>query len=649
MVQASSLRTTVALSALALISDLAVALPPSPASEHLLDAFLAHCLSVAGQTKKLVAAGSQATVTTLLEHPHSPTVPLRTVQLVVALLNEKTPAARQFGAQHVLTLLRRVESTSPRSSSSSSSSFKSALDSNAATAALEAAIKKGLQDANPQVRETSRVAFWEFEQHWPDKALAIAAGLDPGGRKLLDKARPAAAAPVNSAAPDGPAASSSSPLLRAPVYPQEAEPDSPTTSPLRTRAVGNPAGKKPSVREAMMAARKKMLAEKEHDARGLRSDADPDGAVTLPSSPPPALSGMSASPARDAELAPAELETPTRVRPTPFAASTESPLQGNDSAAFSAAATSTSSSPNHVPESIVDDALRDQARQAELAAERLLELSIDEHESRHAIPPLAETADVTSMTPRSERRSSRIPRTATASTANLTPGGFSTPLPNPALRRFTHAGVGAAVFEDSPDPRDVTGAAAGRGRWWARDGAFPAAAEAGPVAGVVVTDGQRAELARLVAELCRGEGVAEGPGVFRKLSELSRQVPMRASAADSAGEDSFARLEDPASLTHTEQEQEEWTGASFWREDRAFDKAYDRLKVSLLRSEADLVSPELGSKPSVARTASSRLGLRSCCHRPVPRGTRLSGSCATSSRTSSLASLARRRICSSSS
>lgn len=582
---ASSLRTTVALSALSLISELAVALPPSPTTEHLLDAFLSHCLSVAGQTKKIVAAGSQATVTTLLQHS---TLHLRTIQLVVALLNEKTASARQFGAQHVVTLLRVMRST--RS--------KTALDSSGGgTEVLAAAIGKGLVDANPQVRETSRVAFWEFDNVWPERAAVIAAGLDPSGRKLLDKAKSALQL-ASSAEPPAASGSVTSPV-RATTSAERASHHSPTTasySPLQTRSSG--ASKKPSVREAMMAARKKMLADKENGVppHGQTGDfLEVGGESPLPP-PVPAIPESPSSPSVVGRST--QLETPTRTRSPPLSRQTFSsagnlsPRADNAPSFSSSSAETTMFSPSghhdHVPESIVDDALRDQARQAELAAERLLELSLEEAEDNHQrvfSPGTATVSTGASATPQPERTAARTPGVVEA---------FSTPLPNPALKRFARAGGGRdsnlAAFEDSPDPRDATGAAAGRGGWWTCQRAEtpsnidPLGPQSQPE--VTVSDEQRTGLAKLVADLCRADRPAGDPSAFRELSELSRKVPMRndAAGATASALDPFAGFEDDVA-------EAQQPSVLFWREDRAFNKIYDRLETLLLRPEGDLTEP----------------------------------------------------------
>ncbi|BGP55697.1 suppressor of tub2 mutation [Rhodotorula sphaerocarpa] len=537
---ASSLRTTVALSALALIAELASSLSPSPAVDHLLDGFLAHCLSMAGQTKKIVASGSQATVTTLLEHaPYH----LRTVQLVVALLGEKTASARQFGAQHVVTLLSVHAPTA-----------RAALDASGGTDALEAAVRKGLADANPQVRETARRAFWELEPVWPDRAAKLATTLDAGGRKLLDKARPAPGGmptrPVENVAARSPVASTS----RASGRPASSgAPRAATGSATPTKSPAAPAGgaKKPSVREAMMAARKKMLAEKESGAAPERQE----GFIALgdeEGSPAPrSRSGSGSGP-----------ETPTRPRPS--AAFTPESLASPElrSPASPAAALRTPAS--HVPDPIVDDALKEQARQAELAAERLLELSLDEAESgsdaelASGRAPFSASASASVATPRSARSAG-----AARSGPDAAKAPFSTPAPNPALRHFARAGHGAAtaVFEDSPDPRDATGAAAGRGGWWERRTAAPHGETANLPPSAPLTEAEREEVAHAIAALqASEEGGAADVQALRGLSQLSRERPLREGDGDGGEGD-------------------------VWQDERRFSKVYGGVRTLLLRPD----------------------------------------------------------------
>ena len=85
-----------------------------------------------------------------------------------------------------------------------------------------------------------------------------------------------------------------------------------------------------------------------------------------------------------------------------------------------------------ITEPIVDEALRDQAKQAEQAAERLLELAEEEEEG--------------SLT-----------------SAAVTQGSMRTP-----VSRKVHLLKDEDVFEDSPDSRSGEGAGAtkGKGNWW---------------------------------------------------------------------------------------------------------------------------------------------------------------------------------------
>lgn len=501
---------------------------------------------MAGQTKKIVASGSQATVTTLLEHSN---YHLRTAQLVCALLGEKTASARQFGAQHVLTLLRVHADRS-----------KHALDTTGGTGELETAVRRGLADANPQVREVSRVAFWQFERGWPDRAASVANSLDASGRKLLDKARPVEGEQQQQQLP------TTSPPISSPARPGPAEagPSSPAISPARARASAAGAGgaaKKPSVREAMMAARKKMLADKENGT----APASKDGFIAFGDTPlAPLIPAVPESPNG------AGLETPTRPRNPPQAAlSPESPSQNGLEGSPRPASRARSSV---LPEPIVDDALREQARQAELAAERLLELSLDEAEPDHRE---AETLPTT-ITPRSDRRVARTPRTAGPGGA-IGGGGatFSTPLPNPALRHLAR-GANASLFKDSPDPRDATGAAAGRGGWWARRSQSQAANSEAKTA--PVDDAERAEVAQAAATLQGPSGEVD-IAALRRLSQFSRERP------------AVETLDGPDGLAlRTASREHGGSGVDPWQEDRLFDRVYAGLRSLLLRTDPAMVS-----------------------------------------------------------
>ncbi|GAA5839288.1 hypothetical protein JCM11251_006027 [Rhodosporidiobolus azoricus] len=636
----ASLRTTLALSTLSLISELFSALPSSsPQIDLLLDPFLPHLLSMSGQTKKIVASASQSTLTVLLERSgyHA-----RTLQLVAALLNEKTVSARQFAIQHLNTLLRTHAARS-----------RAQLDSSGGTDELEAAVKKALIDPNAGVREGARTAFWVFEGVWPSRAEKVMAALDAGGKKLLEKARPAAgAAAVASSSSPAPAAAAVNGTRRAP----------PTRSPAAAEGTMNGSGaKKPSVRELMMAARRKKQ-EQEANGEGIHDELLPEdpmpaeapaagpstpiqaGGTASPSdakrtastaksgllSPPPAPSPArsplmsssrplasdnedagsveeeepnpeaqdprhqddlmhSPSPFRLRSPLPSAtspsrspLRTPSRL-PNPASASrpipqnlTQTPIRSIPSQSSLASSSSASFTPDFsrsprsrprgmgtgslIPDPVVDDALREQAMQAEQAAERLLELAEDE---------AAETsASVRTETPKPVRVAP--PPSATGSAALM-----QTPLMNPARRSLTVLG-GGKTFEDSPDPKDGLGG--GKGTWWMRKGESlpppPSFAPDSPT--------RAAEISALIASL---QSLYIDAPSLRKLSALSKERPVRDIEEDDAEET------EPVTPSKTNGSSApggaaldgKTTTAKFWTEERRFEKVYEGLKGFLLQ------------------------------------------------------------------
>ncbi|KAJ8294240.1 Protein STU1 [Rhodotorula toruloides] len=524
----SSLRTTLAISALTLMSELAHGLP-ADLFEPLFDGFLSHCLSVAGQTKKIVAAASQNTVTTLLQHS---TYHHRTLQLILLTLAERTASARQFAAQHVLTVIRCYARPS-----------KSAIEHTGGLADLETALQKGLADANPQVRETSRTAFWEFERVWPDRAALIAASVDAAARKLLDKVRPAGDAPK----------------LDSPV---EARPSAST-------ATGQAGGsKKPSVREMMIAARRqKAAAEKEEQAEAEQAQT-PERPRRVLSTLTPELSPSrpALSPARSFP-GPSTLRTPTRPPVSPSFRSANNLAHGTPNrSSMRVAHSSAVSEP-------VDEALRDQAMQAEQAAQRLLEIAQDEEE---AFLPSARD-DAVARTPQLNR--------------TLPTAAMQTPA-NPAVRRLARP---QAVLQDSPDPRDGSGAGPSRGSWWVQR----TEALAPPPPFAPDSPEKQAEIDGLLTSL---RDLSIDATSLRKLSSLAKERPVR------ENEDEGVRRADPPTPSKTNGrdvgEGDKITTNEFWQGDRRFDKVYEGVKALLLRTDA----PEsVAATEAIAHSFTSRL------------------------------------------
>lgn len=485
------------------MSELAAALP-ADLFEPLFDGFLSHCLSVAGQTKKIVAAASQSTVSTLLQHS---TYHHRTLQLILLTLGEKTASARQFAAQHVLTSIRCYARPS-----------KGAIEHTGGLADLEAALQKGLADANPQVRETSRTAFWEFERVWPERAALIAESLDAAARKLLDKVRPDA---------DGPAQ------------------DSPVKArPSASAGATAGGGKKPSVREMMMAARRQKAAAEKEEQIAAEPAQTPERPRRVLSglSPDPSPARPTLSPARSSP-GPSTLRTPSRPPESPSFRSARELAYGTPALSPMRAPHSSA-----VSEPVVDEALRDQAMQAEQAAQRLLEIAQDEEELSAASP----RAPGVVRTPQTSR--------------TLPSAAMQTPA-NPAVRLLARA---HAALQDSPDPRDGSGAGPSRGGWWVQR----TEALAPPPAFAPDSLAKKAEIDGLISSL---RDLSIDTASLRTLSSLSKERPVR--ETEDEGLDGVGR--EDSTMTTTE----------FWRSERRFDRIYESLKALLLRADAPAVRP----------------------------------------------------------
>ncbi|SCV72125.1 BQ2448_4819 [Microbotryum intermedium] len=397
MKTASSLRTTVAVSALSLISELASALKHS-LDIYFLDHLMAHCLTMAGGTKKLVATASQASVTSLITHIayHH-----KMLQLLWLAMNDKIVSARNFAAAHVMMF---VELHAVRS--------KHAIEHTNGLDELEKCVKKGLQDSSLVVKETMRKVFWKLKEIWPRLGDKILAGLDATTRKQLEKSDPSQATTTGAGA---------------------------GTRSVSGPASGRAAGR-PSIRDMVKQAKL---------AKEALADGDPVDALPVSSSPEAAKvqstslpSTPSAPAAAHASLnsvlasPPLVATTPPRFAPdhapsstgsrrhsripvhSPLGSPTHLPVDqgsrsppsrrkigsldgseatnktfnidevvkagnGSGSIPVTPAAVGKKGTKGSlvlpVPEPIVDDALRDQAFQAEQAAERLLELA-DEDE-----------------------------------------------------------------------------------------------------------------------------------------------------------------------------------------------------------------------------------------------------------------------------
>ncbi|KAK4054574.1 suppressor of tub2 mutation [Microbotryomycetes sp. JL201] len=171
----SSLRTTLAISALQLMAELSDAFG-SALDHHFLEPFLCHCLGMAGQTKKIVATASQATVTSLITNSR---YHFQTIQQLALVMQDKNASARQYAAAHLQTLVKVHGEHSQH-----------AIETSGGLGEIEQMLKRGLSDPNSGVKETSRTTFWLVQDIWSRLADKISCSLDSTSRKQLDKSDP---------------------------------------------------------------------------------------------------------------------------------------------------------------------------------------------------------------------------------------------------------------------------------------------------------------------------------------------------------------------------------------------------------------------------------------------------------------------------
>jgi CLIP-associating protein 1/2 len=131
-----------------------------------------------GFTKKIIAEKSQRCVTAIITH--CTVHPRIFVAHITAGIDDKNVQTRQYSTSHLKTFI----DIHAKRSTSAIEHTPAVLDT------IETAVKKGLADVNPQVRETMRLAFWSFHAVWPTRAQGIMENLDGTARKQLEKANP---------------------------------------------------------------------------------------------------------------------------------------------------------------------------------------------------------------------------------------------------------------------------------------------------------------------------------------------------------------------------------------------------------------------------------------------------------------------------
>ncbi|KIJ56519.1 hypothetical protein M422DRAFT_217939 [Sphaerobolus stellatus SS14] len=191
----ASLRTTLSTGACSLYEELAVSL--GTALDPWAEMLIAHLLRMAGFTKKLIATQSQVVVDIISQKTSCH--PRQYLSALWAYMNEKNVQTRAFTVGHFKVFVDYHGTKS-----------RQVIESAGGLDLLEKAVRKGLADPNPTVREKARAFFWSFESVWKDKALAILNGLEATARKQLQNVSPVPLEDLGLPKPSPPATKKSS-------------------------------------------------------------------------------------------------------------------------------------------------------------------------------------------------------------------------------------------------------------------------------------------------------------------------------------------------------------------------------------------------------------------------------------------------------
>lgn len=167
---ANSLRTTMSSNGCQLVQELAKTL--GPALDPHVEIFLQSFIKMSAATKHIAAENGRITADIIFQNCSYHVQMMRHIWIAA---QEKNAQVRQYAPDWLRTVLKRQ------------SSYKHGFESSGGLELAEKCIKKGLDDANPKVKEGNRVAYWTFAKTWPEKAEAIMSKLDPKMKTALER------------------------------------------------------------------------------------------------------------------------------------------------------------------------------------------------------------------------------------------------------------------------------------------------------------------------------------------------------------------------------------------------------------------------------------------------------------------------------
>ena len=167
---ANSLRTTMSSNGCQLVQELARTL--GPALDPHVEMFLQSFMKMSAATKHIAAENGRITTDAIFQNC---SYHARMMQHIWYAAQDKNAQTRQCVPSWLKTILKRQ------------ASYKHHFETSGGLELAEKCIKKGLDDANPKVKEGTRGTYWTFAKSWPEKANIIMSSLDPKSKSALER------------------------------------------------------------------------------------------------------------------------------------------------------------------------------------------------------------------------------------------------------------------------------------------------------------------------------------------------------------------------------------------------------------------------------------------------------------------------------
>jgi hypothetical protein len=151
------MRTTFATEGLLLISDLSIAIGDG-LDKYTVDLFLNNLIKLSGVTKRIIFEKSTEVTNTFLQHT---TFHTKILNILNKSMQERNMQTKQACTTFLKTILEKH---------AHNENARLAMDKAGAPDIIVQFLKRGLSDASPKVRESSRQLYWLFHGYWPKKA-----------------------------------------------------------------------------------------------------------------------------------------------------------------------------------------------------------------------------------------------------------------------------------------------------------------------------------------------------------------------------------------------------------------------------------------------------------------------------------------------